>query len=232
MTTIGGQPGAPTLRLLAEGSTIQILKELAAVKEPSGGPLRPKDLEHQLPDVAHSALMRHLAELAQHGAVTHERTPGLPPRAHYSLTGAGHALLRIPEASERWERRWSSGAPGTRRDPPGAWPLRLLADERARAIMRALATTPLSPLDLERLPGVGRSAIRRRLGPLVLGGILTRGEKDGEVRYALSPAARRLEPIALLAARWEWQWARPARAAPARDLPGLGVSPCPEGYAA
>jgi len=89
-TTAGGQLGVATLRLLAEGPTIRILREL------TGGPSRPSDLERRLADVAHSALVRRLAELAQSGAVTHERIAGLPPRAYYSLTDAGHDLLRIP----------------------------------------------------------------------------------------------------------------------------------------
>jgi DNA-binding HxlR family transcriptional regulator len=207
-----GQLGVSILRLLAEGSTIQILQEL------TNGPLRPNELEQRLPDVAHSALMRRLAELAQKGAVTHERIAGLPPRAYYSLADAGQALLQIPEASERWERRWSQA----RRDAPDAWPLRLLADERARAIMRMLADEPLRPIDLERRPpGVGRSATRRRLGPLLLGGILTRTQDDGQVRYALTPGARRLGLIKMLAAHWEWHWTKPGHPLPVWDLPGL-----------
>jgi DNA-binding HxlR family transcriptional regulator len=213
MTGEGDRLGVSTLRLLAEGSTVQVMREL------TGAPLRPNDLKRRLPDVAHSALMRQLAELAQKGAVRHERIAGMPPRAYYSLTDAGHALLRIPEASARWERQW---LPQTRRHAPGARALRLLADERARAIVRTLADEPLRPIELERrLPGVGRSATRRRLGPLVLDGILTRTEENGQVRYALSASARRLGLIKTLAAHWEWQWAKPSHPRPAWDVPGL-----------
>jgi DNA-binding HxlR family transcriptional regulator len=177
--------------------------------------------------------MRRLAELAHKEAITHERIRGLPPRAYYSLADAGRALLLISEASERWERQWSSQA---RRGAPGTLALRLLADERARAIMRALADEPLRPLDLEHLPGVGRSATRRRLGPLVLGGILMRTHEDGQVRYALTPGARRLGLVKMLAARWEWQWARPDYPLPAWDLPGqlrllAPVTPVPNSLA-
>jgi DNA-binding HxlR family transcriptional regulator len=187
------------LRLLAEGSTIEILKEL------SEGPLRPVELEQRLPDVAHSALVRQLGELARRGLVTHERIMGLPTRAYYSLADPGRALLGIPDAAERWERQWSAPA---RPGPAGTRALRLLADERAMAIVQALAAEPLRPIELERrLPDVSRAATRRRLGSLVLGGILARTGDAGPVRYTLTPGARRLEEIAGLTTQWEWQWA-------------------------
>jgi DNA-binding HxlR family transcriptional regulator len=193
-----GQLGASALRLLAEGPTVQILREL------TDHPLRPSELEQRLPDVAHSALMRRLADLAQWGAVTHKRIRELPPRTYYCLTHAGRALLEIPEASERWERRWSAQA---RQDAPGAWALRLLADEHNRAIMLELVDEQLGPTDLEgHLPGYGRSATRWRLGRLMLNGILARIDDGGPVRYRLTTAARELGSTTMLAAGWEWQW--------------------------
>jgi DNA-binding HxlR family transcriptional regulator len=87
------------LRLLAEKSTIAVMRELA------DGPLRPSEIGQRLPDVSHSALMRRLAELMERGAVTRERVVGLSPRAYYSLTSAGRALLEIPDAAVRWEQQ-------------------------------------------------------------------------------------------------------------------------------
>ncbi len=98
-----GRPKVSVLRLLAEKSTVQIMRELA------GGPLRPSELEQRLPCVAHSALIRRLGDLAHWGAVAHERVVQLSPRAYYSLTGAGRALLEIPDAAARWEADWVHG---------------------------------------------------------------------------------------------------------------------------
>jgi len=198
MGTHDSQLGASTLRLLAEEPALQIMREL------TGGPLRPVELGQRLPGVAHSAMMRRLADLTHTGAVTRERIRELPPRTYYSLANAGHALLEIPAACERWEQRWST--PG-RGGAPGAWALRLLADEHARKIMLALAAEPLGPSALEqRLPGCGRSATRWRLGRLTLHGVLTRTKEANDVRYGLTMAARHLGIIATLAGRWEWDW--------------------------
>ncbi len=92
-------PKVSVLMLLAEKSTVEIMRELA------GGRLRPSELERRLPCVAHSALLRRLGDLAQWGAVAHERIVELSPRAYYSLTSAGRALLEIPDAAARWERQ-------------------------------------------------------------------------------------------------------------------------------
>jgi DNA-binding HxlR family transcriptional regulator len=215
------QLGAATLRLLAERPTAQILRELI------DGPQRPSELEQRLPDVAHSALMRRLADLAQWRAVRHERVRELPPRAYYSLTDAGRTLLEIPAASENWARRWSAQ---TRQDAPGAWALRLLADEHNRAILLELADEQLGPLELERrLPRYRRSATRLRLGRLTLNGILARSE-DRPVRYGLTAAAQELGSIAILAANWEWQWSEApspltAQPRPPRQTAGAHMTP-------
>jgi DNA-binding HxlR family transcriptional regulator len=216
-----GPLGASALRLLAGGPTVQILHEL------TGGPLRPSELEQRLPDVAHSALMRRLADLARRRAVRHERIRELPPRAFYSLTNAGQALLEIPAAAERWERRWSAQ---TLQAAPGEWALRLLSDEHSRAILLELAKERLGPTELERrLPGYGRTATRWRLGRLTLNGILTRSE-ERPVRYRLTEAARELGSITMLAARWEWDWIEEhdpltAQPRPPRQTAGAHMTP-------
>lgn len=94
-----GQMGLVTLRLLAEKSTVEVLREL------TDGPLRPKELGLRLPNVAHSTLVERLAGLVGMGAVTRERVVELSPRAYYSLTSAGRALLEIPDVAARWERQ-------------------------------------------------------------------------------------------------------------------------------
>jgi DNA-binding HxlR family transcriptional regulator len=107
-----GQLEVSVLRLLAEKSTVAILRELA------NGPLRPSEIKRRLPSVTHSALMRRLAELVERGALKRERVAGLSPRAYYSLTCAGRALLEIPDAAARWGQQTRNQAQLTARPQP------------------------------------------------------------------------------------------------------------------
>ncbi len=191
-------PGACALRLLAERLTVQVVRELA------GGALQPSELEQRMPEATHGAVMRRLDELERAGAIARKRVPDVPPRAYYELTGAGRGLLPLARAAEVWERNWSSQVSA---ETPGRWALRLLADDGNRTLLRALAVEPLRPTDIDgRLVDLCRSATRRRLGNLVLDEILSRTHRDGVVRYELTAAARRLEPIVWFAAGWEWRW--------------------------
>jgi DNA-binding HxlR family transcriptional regulator len=102
---------------------------------------------------------------------------------------------------------------------PGTWVLGVLADEANRAILLALADGPLRPIEIDRhLPGLARSATRRRLSYLLADGILTRTHHGRQVRYALGPGARHLGLITTLAGRWEWKWSEPPSTG---DIPGL-----------
>jgi DNA-binding HxlR family transcriptional regulator len=208
--------GESTLQLLADTGTLEIVSKLVE------GPLRPGELEKQV-DLPHSGLMRRLRSLVQAGAVARARRQASPPTAYYSLTEAGHELLAIPELATRWERNWRP-ANGWRR-PSGAWALQQIADRRTHAVMMALADGPLRPTELERqLPGLGHSAVIRRLGQLVENGIVVRCPAlDGRrrVHYRLTDEARRLGLLVILAARWEWQWARPQDPTVTGDLAGL-----------
>jgi DNA-binding HxlR family transcriptional regulator len=193
------EAGLSTLRLLAKPWAVDLLDELIA------GPRQPLELERRLPHLTHAGLMRLLGDLLAAGALARKRMTTVPPRAYYELTDAGRALLPIREGAEHWELRWSSLAhPGS----PGTWTLHLLADSSTRALLQVLsAAAPLRPIELDqRLPGLGRSATRRRLGHLLANGLLSRKHIEGEVRYELTEAARRLDQITTLAARWEWQW--------------------------
>jgi DNA-binding HxlR family transcriptional regulator len=206
--------GESTLQLLADAGTLEIVGELVE------GPLRPGELERRV-DLPHSALMRRLRSLVQTGAVAHQRRQASPPTTYYSLTEAGRELLAIPELAIRWEHNWRP-ANGWRR-PSGSWALQQIADRRTHAVMMALADGPLRPAELERqLPGLGHSAVMRRLRQLVENGIVVRRPAPGRrVHYRLTDEARRLGLLVMLAARWEWQWARPRDPAVTGDLAGL-----------
>jgi DNA-binding HxlR family transcriptional regulator len=205
------QLGVPVLKLLAEKSMVAVLRGLA------GGALRPAELEHALPDVGHSMVMRRLRQLLDSGLVTYEHRPGQPPHprsapipheAHYKLTDAGRLLLEVIAEAARWERAWCS--PDEQRGPPGALAIKLAADHHTRKISLLLAEGPLCATDLdERAPELGRSALRRRLRELVLAGLLEQRTRGRVPLYELTAGARQLALVAILAGRWEWQWSRP-----------------------
>jgi DNA-binding HxlR family transcriptional regulator len=205
--------GVPILQHLAEEWTVPILREL------STGPLRPTELEERLPRAPHSAIMRTLRDLRASCAASRHRTSDLSPRADYSLTDAGLHLIDLPVAAERWARKWSP--PDSGRRPAGRLALRLTADEPTRTILLSLADGPLPAIALDKqLPHTQRTATRDRLAELIIAGILIRNDIDRQPHYALTPSARRLSLIGLLAGHWELQWTA-EMATDSGDLPGL-----------
>jgi DNA-binding HxlR family transcriptional regulator len=204
----GDQLGVPALKLLAEAWMVAILRALAE------GALRPAEIERALTDGGHSVVMRRLRHLLDRGLVTYERLPGLPPHPHsapisrralYSLTDAGRALLEIAASCERWELDWCSSA--KRAGTQGISAIKLLADDHTRTLIQLLADGPRATAELdERTPGFGRSALRRRLRDLLLAGMLERRQQGGVPIYELTPAARDLSSVAVVAARWELRW--------------------------
>jgi DNA-binding HxlR family transcriptional regulator len=214
------QLGVPALKLLAEEWMVAILRGLA------DGALRPAELERGLPDGGHSLVMRRLRHLLDNELVTYERQPGVPPharsagiprRAHYSLTDAGRMLLEVPAEAGRWEQRWCAQA--ERGGAAGAVAIKALADDHTREIGLLLADGPLCTRELdERTPGLGRSALRRRLRELLLAGMLQRRQQGRVPLYELTAGARHLASVAMLAGRWEWRWARPEHPACGGEL--------------
>ena len=214
------QLGVRALKLLAEESMVAVLRGLAE------GALRPAELEQVLPDGGHSVVMRRLRHLLDRELVSYERQSGLPPharsagiprQAHYSLTDAGRMLLEVAAEAGRWEQTWCSQ--DERRGPAGTLAIKLIADYHTRKIALLLADGPLCTKDLdERSPDLGRSALRRRLRDLLRAGLLERRKRGQVPLYELTPAARDLASVAMLAGRWESRWARPEHPGPGTDL--------------
>lgn len=214
------QLGVRALKLLAEPSMVAVLHGLAE------GARRPAELEQLLPDGGHSLVMRRLRHLLDRDLVSYERQPGLPPharsaviprQAHYSLTDAGRMVLDVPAEAGRWEKRWFPQA--KQDDPAGTLAITLLADDHTRKLALVLADRPLCTKDLdERSSDLGRSALRRRLHDLLHAGLLDRRKRGQVAVYELTPAARHLASVAMLAGHWESRWARPEYQVPARDL--------------
>ena len=217
------QLGVRALKLLAEESMVAVMDGLA------DGALRPAELERRLPDAGHSAVILRLRHLLERGLVTCEHRPGVPPHAHsaaiphqthYRLTHAGRMLFELTAEAGRWERAWCPQE--QRRRPAGARAIKLTADDHTREIMLLLADGPLCTRDLDRrAPGLGRSALRRRLRELVLAGLLEQREQGQGPLYELTAGARHLALVAMLAGRWEWRWSRSEHPTPGTDLDKL-----------
>jgi DNA-binding HxlR family transcriptional regulator len=214
------QLGVRALKLLAQGSMVEILRGLA------DGALRPAELERRLTDVGHSVVIRRLRHLRDSRLVSYEHRPGLPPHARnagiphearYSLTDPGRMLLKVADEAGRWQQTWCSRE--ERSGPAGSLAIKLTADPHMRKITLLLADGPLCTKDLEwRTQELGRSALRRRLRELVLAGLLEQRKPGRVPRYELTTSARHLALVAMLAGRWEWQCSRPQHSVPGNDL--------------
>jgi DNA-binding HxlR family transcriptional regulator len=185
--------GHTILELLAEDWTAPVLRELR------GGPLRPSELGQRLPRAPHSALMRRLTALHCRGIVSHERHPGLPPRAHYALTTRGRPLLRVLDAAERWERD------GPRAGDRRAHALRLLADHRNRELLVALAAGPASLKGLEKRLPCSSSTLQRCLARLLAAGLIARRAQETDRMYEVTDRTPELAGIWAACAAWEWR---------------------------
>jgi DNA-binding HxlR family transcriptional regulator len=104
----------------------------------------------------------------------------------------------------RWERAWST-------DPDdGFKALKLIADERTRRILLALAPAPLTAAELRKQLGIPRTPLLNRLADLLQRRILARHDHH----YELTDSARDLMLTAVAAARWAWEFDQPATSPP------------------
>ena len=185
--------GHATLELLNAEWSVPILRALM------DGSRRPTDLERRLPEIPHAALMRRLTDLRQRGLAQHVRYSGLPPASEYTLSASGRVLVGVTAAAVRWDRAWSP-------DPDdGSTALQLIADERTRRILLALAPAPLTSAELRRRLNIPRTPLPNRLADLLQRNILSRRDH----RYQLTDSARDLMRVAVAAARWAWEFEKP-----------------------
>ena len=206
------------LGILADDWTWLVLCELAAE------PLRQVELEQRLPPLAVSTVNERLHRLLAAGIAVERRLSARPLRVAYQLTRRGAEVGAIRQAAARWE----AGALLACAEEsllPGSAALRLLADQWVLPIMRRLAVGVHQRGEIElRISGLSEWTLDDRLQRLRDLGLVRYERHTGfpvRVQYTLTPAARRLPAIALLAIGWEWRWGRPARPQVASDLAGL-----------
>jgi DNA-binding HxlR family transcriptional regulator len=129
----------------------------------------------------------------------------------WGLLDAGDKLSASPAASPPTQPEGFAGAgvaalPPSRSGPNVAAVPRLLANERTRTIVLALADGSRRPSELERLQGIVRSTLFARLSELTALGIVTsdpRAEFPLRVEYRLNDIGRRFLANELLIERQE-----------------------------
>lgn len=79
------------------------------------GPRRFRDLQDELPGVAHKVLIQHLRELERDGLVRRQVVPGGPRHVEYGLTPLGESLRPVLDALNAWGEVHDAAADPARR---------------------------------------------------------------------------------------------------------------------
>jgi DNA-binding HxlR family transcriptional regulator len=115
----GTAPGVATLQLLADEHAVEIIFALAEE------PLRPIELERNLPDFGRSATRHRLSHLLCEGLVCRTCSGA---RVHYALTAGARELRTITMLAAHWGSRWvkdlSLRTPGDADFPRADWAAR------------------------------------------------------------------------------------------------------------
>ncbi len=206
------------LAILAHDWTWLVLCELGAEPKhqdelhPAGKPL------------AASTVSECLHRLVAGGLAIERRESPRTPHRTYLLARQGVEARPVREAAAHWEGRASPACAEASLVEGGA-ALRLLADRWTLPIMGCLAAGSRGRAQIARwTPGLPEATLDRRLARLSELGFVRYRRRRGfpaRVEYQLTPAARSLTAIALLAICWEWRWGSPARPRIACDLAGL-----------
>lgn len=194
----GARSGAQTLALLASPLNIFILSALA------DGPKRQMELRRAAGSPAQTTLRAHLRALSDVGAIAKNRRNRFPGVLELELTGAGHDLLAVTVALERWLRSAPEGmlTLGTNQAKAA---VKALADGWSTTIVRALAAGPLSLTELDHIIGtLSYPSLERRLGAMRLVDQIEARPGNGKgTPYAVTGWLR--QGVAPLAAATRWE---------------------------
>jgi DNA-binding HxlR family transcriptional regulator len=194
----GARSGAQTLALLAGPLNIAILRALAH------RPRRQTDLRREVGLPAQTTLRTQLKRLSEIGAISKERRDGFPGMIDYQITIGGHELLLVVETLARWLAISPSG-PLRVDDNAAKAAINALAEGWSTTVLRALAASPLSLTELNRvIASLSYPSLERRLGALRLAGQIEAMPSNGRgTPYGVTDWLRHgVAPLAA-AARWE-----------------------------
>ena len=183
--------GHATLELLNAEWSVPILRALMDGTPPHRPQATPTGdpTPHSMPTPSTTSPAR----LARHVRYSGLRPPPNTPQRN------GRVLVGVMAAAVRWERAWST-------DPDdGSIALGVIADERTRRLLLALAPAPLTAAELRRQLDIPRTPLLNRLADLLQRKILARHDH----RYELTDSARDLMRVSVAAARWAWEFETP-----------------------
>lgn len=194
----GARSGAPTLILLAAPLNALILRALAE------GPKQLAELRREAGAPAQTTLRAQLRRLEQIEAIEKQRRNKFPGVLEYESTPAGRDLLFVAETVERWLERAPEGPLRLGGNAAKA-AIKALAEGWSTTMLRALAGSPLSLTELDRvIASLSYPSLERRLSALRLAGQVEAQEGNGRgTPYAVSDWAREGAGPLVAAALWE-----------------------------
>lgn len=166
------------------------------------GQLTPRELEEKLGWAPQSSLRAAVTNLSDLGALTRVNGSG-SPGAPTELTEAGHELLPVADALERWLGS-APVDPIPLEDPAAQGIVRVLTAGWDSTIVRALAEQPHTLIELSaRISDLNYPALKRRLGKLRSTQLVVPTATENGTAYEASEWLRRAIVPLTLAGRWE-----------------------------
>jgi DNA-binding HxlR family transcriptional regulator len=192
--------GGYALTLLSVPLNVEVLRTL----EPGPTPLVDLRIAVGLPP--QTTLRKQLHDLARIGVVERRQHAGFPGPVDYALGQAGQELLGVA----RFAAAWLGNAPAAEVKLGSSMArsaLRALVDGWSAAIVRALASRPISLTELDRLiPSLSYPAIERRLAALRMTGQILACDRlggGGRRPYEATRWLREAVVPLIAAAAWE-----------------------------
>jgi DNA-binding HxlR family transcriptional regulator len=152
--------GAQTLLLLAVPLNSLVLRSL------SMGPKDQAELRREADSPAQSTLRTQLKKLEEIGTITRQKRNRFPGAIDYELAPAGQGLLFVAGIVERWLANAPNGPLALGENAAKA-AIRSLSEGWSTAMVRALASRPLSLTELDGIIGsLSYPSLERRLGAM------------------------------------------------------------------
>jgi len=174
------------LRALAEGPRPQV-----ELRRATGSP-------------AQTTLRAHLKSLEDAGAIVKHRRNAFPGSLEYELEKPGQELLAVMDVLESWLAE-APDEPLALGSDAGRAAIKAVAEGWSTAMLRALASRPLSLTELDRvIADLNYPSLERRLSSLRLAGLIEALPANGRgTPYAVSEWLRRAVGPLAAATRWE-----------------------------
>jgi DNA-binding HxlR family transcriptional regulator len=190
--------GAQTLSLLAAPRNFLILQALAE------GPRQRIDLRRAAGSPSQTTITGDLRRLEDVGAIGSRRSNAFPGSVEYELEAPGSELLFVAAILERWLLLAPEGPLKLGSEAAKA-AIKTLVEGWSTAILRALATTPLSLTELDRvIDALNYPALEYRLDAMRLAGQIEALPSNGRATpWGVTDWLRRAVGPIMAAVRWE-----------------------------